>query len=360
MGHRKRVGWLVVAVTLVLCASAEKAAAQVPAGTESVREWLSVPPPPIRLDPQALAEARKQRQCPAPGQWRLLYWAGPPAMISNLIQESIALAGLGPQDCWGMQRAWVSREGRWFGYDAVNPEGSDRWEVQPGEAHFLYRPGLEGPGQPQIVFVRPQVTASTPHMQGKCFWGSRYTGRADAAECVWEVWGPYRVCPEGRTLVSECTKQVGWHLGGGSRTCYLTPPDAVQAVCAESPFSNRASAVVELVDPPEDAFLRRSDHEVLHPWAIELDDGTRCQFVAGVTGHAREAGETDWPGGFRLSYTCTTGQFPSEVWLVGSPLVYPDGSWRILNVVLGDLVPGTVNVFNALQIALVRIRTVWL
>lgn len=108
--------------------------------------WLSVPPSAIRVVTRTDADlaARKHRRCPSPGQWLLLYWAGPPSLI-----DKAALS------CLGAQRAWASQQGRWRGYDAVNPQASDMWEVQPGEATFLYREVLGGPGQPTINFVQP-------------------------------------------------------------------------------------------------------------------------------------------------------------------------------------------------------------
>lgn len=142
-------------------------------------------------------------------------------------------------------------------------------------------------------------------MSGVDAHGARVTGRADALECSWES------------------------LESGYTFCY--PADAAitttRALCVNSPFGDSPVTVVELTEPLSDGSFRRSGHELLHPWAIELEDGTRCRFIAGAGGGVLGVRE-------RLNYDCgPPGSSLAAPWLVGFPLVHPDGSWSILKVV---------------------------
>lgn len=142
--------------------------------------------------------------------------------------------------------------------------------------------------------------------------------------------------------------------------CYPADAAITRALCVNSPFGDGPVTVVELTEPPSDEFFRRSDHELLHPWGIELEDGTRCRFITGAGGGVLAVKE-------RLNYFCGEDLGPGA-WLAGFPLVHPDGSWTILKVVplidprTGGYVfePGSSLLFKAEQIVRVRIRAVYL
>jgi hypothetical protein len=101
--------------------------------------WLSLPPP------------SGSPFCPRPGAWRLLYWGNPQ---KTPIDEAAA-------DCPGADRFWISREGRWKGFSAANPEASDTWLVLPGEAHFVHGFGTDSVANASLSSSAPPAPNST-------------------------------------------------------------------------------------------------------------------------------------------------------------------------------------------------------
>jgi hypothetical protein len=128
-------------------------------------------------------------------------------------------------------------------------------------------------------------------------------------------------------------------------------------LCPYSPFGDSPIVIVQLATPlsPPPA----GEDELLHPWGVELDDGSRCHFVSGAVG-IHISGVSD-----RFNYACEDG----VSWLPGVPLINTDGTWTILKVLLvkdpntGSYVSedadGNPFLLKASQVVRMRIRTAW-
>ena len=62
----------------------------------------------------------------APATWTLWYWGGVPT-------EGWVAA----QTCGDTCTMWVNVQGRWLGYQVQNPQASDQFRIEPGQAAFV-------------------------------------------------------------------------------------------------------------------------------------------------------------------------------------------------------------------------------
>lgn len=112
--------------------------------------WLSGPP----------VSASAVPLCPEPGQWLLLYWAGPAVSIDQAAHP-----------CPTADRFWSSgQDGRWVGFSPALPQASDLWTMLPGVVAFVHgKDSTVQPTRPRIVhgfvtFYEPTNSSTPAHM----------------------------------------------------------------------------------------------------------------------------------------------------------------------------------------------------
>jgi hypothetical protein len=110
-----------MAATLSVSGPLREAATADLAATVSAKTpgWLNGP----------ASSARSVRSCPSERFWSVVYWDGP----QQAIAQAAAL-------CPGVDRFWVYRSGRWYGYSPGDRQSSDPWVVEAGEAVFARVP----------------------------------------------------------------------------------------------------------------------------------------------------------------------------------------------------------------------------